>query len=127
MSIRICPECGGEGSHEVPYPQRDDPYFCMVEQCRNCGGVGRVQEDGPPEHEGQIPGACNMMIDLDIPHTAAERQAREAESIWGLIKRIEARASDGRFYQLEDEDREKAIGYLKGYAKTRGPCGENAP
>lgn len=59
-----------------------------------------------------------MTINLDIPRTAEERLAREAESIWGLIRRIEARASDGRFYHLEDEDREKAIGYLKGYAKT---------
>lgn len=60
----------------------------------------------------------NSTINLDIPRTAEERFAREAESIWGLIKRIEARASDGRFYHFEDEDREKAIAYLKGYAKT---------
>jgi hypothetical protein len=57
-------------------------------------------------------------IDLDIPRTAQERIAREAESIWGLIKRIEARASDGRFYHLEDEDREKAIAYLKSHARS---------
>lgn len=57
-------------------------------------------------------------INLDIPRTAEERLAREADSIWGLIKRVEARASDGRFYHLEDEDREKAIAYLRGYAKT---------
>lgn len=59
-----------------------------------------------------------MNVELAIPRTAQERLAREAESIWGLIKRIEARASDGRFYHLEDKDREKAIAYLKGYAKT---------
>jgi hypothetical protein len=59
-----------------------------------------------------------MIIELAIPRTAEERLAREADSIWGLIKRIEARASDGRFYHLEDDDREKAIAYLKGYAKT---------
>lgn len=57
-------------------------------------------------------------VNLNIPRTAEERLSREADSIWGLIKRIEARASDGRFYHLEDEDREKAIAYLKGYAKT---------
>ncbi len=60
----------------------------------------------------------SMTVNLDIPRTAEERLAREEASIWGLIKRIEARASDGRFYHLEDEDREKAIAYLKGYAKT---------
>jgi len=58
-------------------------------------------------------------IDLDIPKTAEERIAKEADSIWGLIKRIEARASDGRFYHMEDEDREKAIAYLKGHAKAQ--------
>ena len=57
-------------------------------------------------------------VKLDIPRTAAERIAKEAESIWGLIKRIEARASDGRFYHLEDEDREKAIAFLRAHAKT---------
>lgn len=57
-------------------------------------------------------------INLDIPKNVEERLAKEAESIWGLIKRIEARASDGRFYYLEDEDREKAIAYLKGHAKA---------
>lgn len=57
-------------------------------------------------------------INLDIPATAEERIAKEAESIWGLIKRIEARASDGRFYHLEDEDREKAIAYLRGHARS---------
>ena len=57
-------------------------------------------------------------VDLDIPRTAEARIAKEAESIWGLIRRIEARASDGRFYHLEDEDREKAIAYLKGHART---------
>lgn len=48
MSIAICPECGGAGSHEVSRPQRDDPYYAVSEQCRHCGGVGHIEEDGPP-------------------------------------------------------------------------------
>lgn len=37
-----CPECGGEGSVEVPKPQHDDPEFCIVRQCHTCGGSGWV-------------------------------------------------------------------------------------
>ena len=48
-------------------------------------------------------------INLNIPHTAAERLAKEAEGIHGLIKRMGARASDGRYYAFEDPDRERAI------------------
>lgn len=57
-------------------------------------------------------------VELNIPRTAAERLAKEADSIWGLIKRIEARASDGRYYDFENRDREKAIRFLKLYAST---------
>lgn len=34
-------------------------------------------------------------------------------SISGLIERIEARASDGRYYAMEDADRETVIKFLK--------------
>lgn len=45
--IALCPECGGEGSHEIPQPMPDDPFYCYyVVQCRHCGGVGHVEEDG---------------------------------------------------------------------------------
>lgn len=37
-----CPECGGEGSVEVPHPQRNDPYYCDVHQCFTCGGSGWI-------------------------------------------------------------------------------------
>lgn len=47
--MRICPECGGNGSREVLRPQRDDPYYAASEQCCCCCGVGYVEEDGPPE------------------------------------------------------------------------------
>jgi hypothetical protein len=35
-----CPHCGGEGSHEVPRPQWDDPFYCEVEKCLPCHGAG---------------------------------------------------------------------------------------
>lgn len=57
-------------------------------------------------------------VNLNIPRTAEERIRAEAESIWGVIKRIEARACDGRFYHLEDDDREKAIVLLRQFAKS---------
>lgn len=57
-------------------------------------------------------------VNLDIPRTAEGRLKAEAESIWGLIRRISARASDGRFYHLEDEDREEVIDLLKKHAKS---------
>lgn len=59
-------------------------------------------------------------VELDIPHTAAERLAKEADGIHGLIKRMEAKASDGRYYALEDADREKAIALLKRHAASYG-------
>jgi len=59
-------------------------------------------------------------VELNIPRTAAERLKAESESIWGLIRRMQARASDGRYYHFEEEDRERAIGYLKKYAATYG-------
>lgn len=59
-------------------------------------------------------------IELDIPRTAAGRLAKEAESIHGLIKRMEAKASDGRYYAFEDVDREKAIALLKRHAASYG-------
>jgi hypothetical protein len=52
-------------------------------------------------------------VELNIPRTAAERIAKEAESIWGLIRRIEARAADGRYYAMEDDDRDRVIALLK--------------
>lgn len=58
-------------------------------------------------------------IDLDIPRTAEERISKEAISISSLIKRIEARASDGRYYLMEDSDREAIIRFLKHIARTQ--------
>lgn len=59
-------------------------------------------------------------IDLDIPQTAAGRLAKEAEGIHSLIKRMEAKASDGRYYAFEDADREKVIALLKRHAASYG-------
>jgi hypothetical protein len=57
-------------------------------------------------------------IDLNIPRTAEERLARQAEGIHGLIERMEAKASDGRYYAFEDADREQAIKLLKRHVAT---------
>jgi hypothetical protein len=57
-------------------------------------------------------------VNLNIPRTSEGRMRAEAESICGLIKRIEARASDGRFYHLDSEDREQAIALLKQFASS---------
>lgn len=51
-------------------------------------------------------------IKLDIPKTAEERIAKTKDSLYGLLKRMQARASDGRYYHFEDEDRELAIKFL---------------
>lgn len=37
-----CRDCNGEGSFEQAAPQRDDPYFCVVVECKNCNGCGWV-------------------------------------------------------------------------------------
>lgn len=72
-------------------------------------------------------------IELNIPCTAEERLKAEAESIWGLIRRISASASDGRYYHFEEEDREQAIDFLKKFARTfepaqgQQPCGAWQP
>lgn len=35
-----CKVCNGEGSLEIPDPQRDDPYYARVVPCENCHGNG---------------------------------------------------------------------------------------
>lgn len=57
-------------------------------------------------------------VELNIPRTAAERIVAEAESIHGLINRMQAKAFDGRYYALEDADRERAITLLKRYVAS---------
>jgi DnaJ-class molecular chaperone len=42
LELETCPTCGGEGSLEIPDPQRDDPYYCRVVQCGECNGSGWV-------------------------------------------------------------------------------------
>jgi hypothetical protein len=37
---RACEVCCGEGSVEIPDPQRGDPYYCRVVQCQSCHGAG---------------------------------------------------------------------------------------
>lgn len=41
----VCQNCNGEGSIEEPHPQRDDPYYAAVRQCRACGGAGYVEKE----------------------------------------------------------------------------------
>lgn len=65
----------------------------------------------------------NKTINLDIPRTAEERIAKEAQSIVGFIKRIEAKASDGRYYAFEDADREIVIKFLKQFASGYADIG----
>lgn len=60
----------------------------------------------------------NKTVKLDMPRSASERMIEENNSIWGLIKRIEARASDGRYYHMEDADREQAVILLKKLAAS---------
>lgn len=59
-------------------------------------------------------------VKLNIPRTAEARLKAESESIYGLIRRMQARASDGRYYHFEEEDRELAISYLKKHAASYG-------
>jgi DnaJ-class molecular chaperone len=37
-----CKVCNGEGSLEIPDPQRDDPYYASVVRCDSCNGNGWV-------------------------------------------------------------------------------------
>jgi hypothetical protein len=37
-----CRDCDGFGSLEIPSPQPDDPYYCMVVDCKNCNCSGWV-------------------------------------------------------------------------------------
>ena len=43
---------------------------------------------------------------------AKEVKKETKEALYGLLKRMQARASDGRYYYFEDEDRELAIKFL---------------
>ncbi len=44
-----CPVCSGFGSHEEWRPQHDDPNFCIVISCTDCGGTGWQQVHEPPQ------------------------------------------------------------------------------
>lgn len=35
-----CTTCNGDGTLEVPDPQRDDPHYARVVQCQDCHGNG---------------------------------------------------------------------------------------
>jgi DnaJ-class molecular chaperone len=48
-----CQECQGEGYMEVPRPFPDDPYFCVVLQCRLCGGSGWMLRTAIAKAEGK--------------------------------------------------------------------------
>lgn len=55
-----CEACNGEGSIDVPRPFADDPYFCMVQGCDACAGVGffvrEAEGDRPIWTEDDCPG-----------------------------------------------------------------------
>lgn len=74
----------------MPRPQRDDPYYCEVVQCRHCGGVGRVEEDGPPD-EPYLP-SREVEIDEDEFALFCEMTEEESEA---EVARAEKEFFDG--------------------------------
>lgn len=94
-----CPHCGGEGSHEVPRPFWDDPYYCEVIKCDDCNGSGWAE------------GSANPITPEDLEMDSDERETDDPREAQRKID--DARASRRWAEQVEKDDREAARNYKK--------------